>query len=185
MGEWAKNVSGNPHHFKASFKRFLTEPATTEAYFALKNGFPSTVAGPSLELPCVHCQAAGIDRTFRNKQLLAIHSYKHHGIKHYIRRYVTITQCSACLLEFHTRERLIAYLRDKAPNFRLYYFCAIDPMEPHEAEALDQEEAPKTTARVHAGFSTKHTGHVKVYRLPGPLPMQLDRPNRGRNFYYY
>ena len=50
--------------------------------------------------------------SFPTKQLLGTHMWKVHHVRRATRSHVDGTHCPACLLEFHTRDRLLRHLED-------------------------------------------------------------------------
>ena len=61
--------------------------------------------------------------SFSSKQELALHSFRKHGVQRDMRRYVDTEHCFFCLQHFHTRERLICHLEERASAVELCIEC--------------------------------------------------------------
>lgn len=130
--------------------------------------------------PCYFC-----GQGFRSKQALSVHACKLHGIQRPIRRYITTTHCCACLLEFHTRERLISHISEKSPVCASYFVANITPLSAEATKAPDIEGHSAISANMAHGRSWTHTGGEPCYRLVGSQPVDVitgtGTHNYGRN----
>merc|ERR1711884_210723 len=83
-----------------------------------------------------HCYECG--RSFRTKQALAVHAFNKHGQRRNIRRKVAGGMCCSCLMQFHTRIRLLNHLTEKSPICHEYYMSALPDLPEHELASLDE-----------------------------------------------
>ena len=51
------------------------------------------------------------DIMLASKQQLCLHRFKKHGLKSIERKYLATTHCPICLMEFHTRERVLNHVK--------------------------------------------------------------------------
>merc|ERR1712014_562909 len=84
-------------------------------------------------------------RAFRTKAALATHMYRSHGLKNQVRRLASTTHCLCCLVEFHSRERLVYHLA-QAIKCSAWFNANMAPMTPEAAEALDKASANEQLA---------------------------------------
>ena len=87
------------------------------------------------------------------------------------RNYLSTTFCPVCLLEFHTRDRVIAH-------FRMSSVCRMNLLLNHprlsveEFEALQTRAAEKVRALRASGRARCYAA-MPCYRLQGPLPLAV------------
>ena len=108
---------------------------------------------------------------------LAMHKFKSHGIKAFERRYAIGTQCTVCLLDFWSRERLINHIkRCKACNENLLMRPPWITSE--EADELDAAEASRLLKLKSQGLR-RHAATKPCVQARGPLlPVVID-PKRS------
>ena len=110
------------------------------------------------------------DRSFPSKQRLGSHMANDHLCFRASRSYIDTTHCPACMLEFHTRDRLIRHLEDKSPRCRAFVLANLPRLEPAIVAGLD-------AAATESARSTPMRGRSRVwaekpcFRLAGPTQM--------------
>ena len=113
----------------------------------------------------------------RNRQVLGAHRSQKHGIRRLTRQYVDGTHCPACLLEFHSRDRLIQHLERASLECREFVLTERPELSEDTVRILDEEAAAHVRKLAHTG---KHRVHALLpcVRLRGPLlripAMQLE-----------
>ena len=116
--------------------------------------------------PCGQC-----GKTFATRQAFAVHDFRAHGTSTAVRWHVSTTFCPVCLLEFHTRDRVIAH-------FRMSSVCRMNLLLNHprlsveEFEALQTRAAEKVRALRASGRARCYAA-MPCYRLQGPLPLAV------------
>ena len=118
--------------------------------------------------PCVEC---GVD--CGSRQQLAVHTSRKHGLNTSIRAWVRGTCCEVCLVEFHTRDRLVAHLAYRSEICRLNVLRVQQPLSDDELKALDVAARGDVRVLVASGRRRCHAVH-KCFRTCGPLPLTLD-----------
>ena len=81
---------------------------------------------------CLECGASCGDR-----QSLAVHVYRAHGIRRYIRAYVDGTDCLVCGVRFCSRQRLIDHLAEKSQVCSMNYLRRYNPLSPQRLAELE------------------------------------------------
>ena len=105
---------------------------------------------------------------FRSEQALALHRYKVHGFKNYMRQFVQGTHCPVCLKQFWTRERIINHLRCRSHVCRNNLLLAGPCLSVDQADDLDALEYGANASRQRKG-QRRHQADLPVVRLQGPL----------------
>ena len=83
-------------------------------------------------------------------------------------------------MEFHTRDRWITHV-SRSTVCKNYYLEHVPAMDPHRAEALDQQSlATSTKANKAMGHSIAYTDCCKCFRYVGPRPVEYNRVARQR-----
>ena len=98
----------------------------------------------------------------------ALHRFKKHGVKHFLRKYVDVTHCVVCQWGFWSREQVLNHIR-----YRSLACCNNLVMRGLilsliEAAALDEAEHKFHASQMKLG----HTPHIAFFpfvRLEGPL----------------
>ena len=121
-------------------------------------------------LPCPICQ-----KSLNPNQALAVHSFRVHQIRKPVRRHIYHTLCCACLLELHTRDRVLAHIV-RSPACHAFQLEHIVAMSAEEADALDAQALVVLNRhkKLH-GSSRAFTNNMKCYRYIGPLPIERER----------
>ena len=121
---------------------------------------------------------------FKSKQGLAVHQYHKHGIKSIMRMFVGLhSHCLCCLLEFHTRERLVRHLSDKSKFCKQYMLDSITPLSVEVADEYDRAcNASELRLNVKLGYCRSFTKNKPAYRLVGPLPCAMFAGNGTGNY---
>ena len=112
------------------------------------------------------CEACG--QNFSTKQQLATHIYRQHGVKHPARYLVDGTSCPICLLEFHTRTRLIAHIANKSTVCFSNLKCRMQPLSEAVIAQMDDEAKVCEKANKRSGWR-RGRAHEPCIRLSGPL----------------
>ena len=108
------------------------------------------------------------DRGFHCKRGPASHQFKIHGKRSAWRKYLHDTFCPACLVQFHTRERLLQHVAHNRPACGELILRTIDPMSEEQAEYLDSQALILTRSRRKSGRYTEFA-EVPCFRMSGPL----------------
>ena len=107
---------------------------------------------------------------FKAKQALAVHSYRKHCQKRVERLYLDSTHCTVCLVEFWSRERVIAHISEKSHVCRHNLVLRGPVLTQDQADELDREELQEQIrANRSCGLRRSHA-HKPCVRLQGPLP---------------
>ena len=153
-------------------KTIMTHPLNTTTFLTLK--LPAMGRLPTTRIPRFG-SVSTVKKILRSCQALAVHKFKKHGIKRQIRYHVgDITACPACMMQFHTRERLLTHLGSKSPicsQFVIDHFPRLDAelFESLEAQSLVKD----TKCKLQQGRSRFYTDNKSVFRLIGPLPFDF------------
>ena len=96
--------------------------------------------------PCtVHCYECGESQL--DRQALAVHLVRAHGIKRPLRAYVIGLDCLVCGVRFVSRQRLVDHLSEKSPVCGLNYRIRYRPLAAEEVERLDVEARSEFSRR--------------------------------------
>ena len=130
------------------------------------------------------------DSIFLTKQKLMLHAFKKHGTVDPIHFCITGTKCLSCMLEFHTRVRLVNHVKRRTACWDLFY--SQGPCLSHDqVQELDYESRLNNRVLVKAGHRS-HKALKPVFRVCGPLPCPICPVvkgnskhvfGRGHNFY--
>ena len=77
------------------------------------------------------------------------------------------TWCPACMMQHHTRERLLYHLT-RAVRCAVFV-RSLDPMSAERSDEMDREAAKHETALRRAGLCRRKAARP-AYRLTGPVP---------------
>ncbi len=112
-------------------------------------------------VPCTMCPQ-GARRLFASTRAMRAHQAKNHGVRREARHYVEEDgRCPACWHSFHTRQRAIIHLQQRAPKCQA---CMPDLL-PLSLERLAELEA----ADAKALRAARRAGHpTPLAQLPGP-----------------
>ena len=99
---------------------------------------------------------------------IATHIYRQHGVKHPARYLVDGTSCPICLLEFHTRTRLIAHIANKSTVCCSNLKCRMQPFSEAVVAQMDDEAKVCEKANKRSGWR-RGRAHEPCIRLSGPL----------------
>ena len=115
---------------------------------------------------CEDCDAA-----FPSAKQLATHKLKKHRDGAIMGRFLIDTWCPACLLQVHTRTRLLKHLKHSRGNDPCAYYIATQfAPEDEAAVALAAEhERSRAHAAARSGFRA-HYASMPAVQLEGPLP---------------
>ena len=104
----------------------------------------------------------------KSLQAHTVHSFRVHGIRSKLRRYVPHTHCLICLREFWTRERCLNHIRYRSQVCRLNSVLRGPILNDVETEALDQEWLTHNR-QLHASGRRRHAVDRPSIILQGPL----------------
>ena len=128
---------------------------------------PSKQTRPTPEntpFACVDCP-----RHFKSFQQLQLHRWSKHNAVHPLHMAVKYTHCPICLIQFHTRHRLIEHIRYKGKRRHCTAILSVSPPLISEAEArkLDADAAISARQLAHSGLRRTHAAKP-AHREPGP-----------------
>ena len=112
---------------------------------------------------CEECE-----RAFATKQALAVHRFKVHEGHAPARWHVSTTHCPVCLLEFHTRDRVVAHF-DKSAVCKCNLLLGHPRLSEEEFAEL-QTHAAEQVRTLRAGGRSRCFAVLPCVRLQGPLP---------------
>jgi len=112
---------------------------------------------------CDQCEKA-----CATKQALSVHRWRKHGMKRYERLLVSTTFCEICLLEFHSRQRLLNHVAEKSDICRQCYHLLGPKLTLEQANEMDAYEAAHSQANKAKGLP-RHQAKELCFRLQGPL----------------
>ncbi len=121
---------------------------------------------------CEHC-SFGCD----SDQQLALHLFKHHGIKDPIRLYVNGTRCHICLKEFWVRESVLNHIRRGRTPCRRQAILRGPLLSNLEADGIELELRSFYRDQHRRGLR-RHSSTAPCVRASGPLPQKLVGPVR-------
>ncbi len=127
--QWADFFASLPESVGAIRKFCMSPWANVSTHNNLNN-----VAGLSHSLGCTCCKY-----TCDSDQQLALHMFKHHGIKDNIRLYVSGTRCPICLIEFWQREVLLNHVRRGRTPCKRQVLLRGPVLTSAQADAVDLE----------------------------------------------
>ena len=124
-----------------------------------------TIKIPQLPLAfqCHMCPAR-----FASKQALAAHSFQRHNTISPTRALLDVTHCPACLMEFHSRSRVIAHVNEKLKRCRRAIHSWLRPLDADIVAQLDKHEAELARSLSRIGRSRVYAD-APACRLEGPL----------------
>ena len=102
------------------------------------------------------------------KQVLAAHRWTKHGTMRPTREYVDGTHCVVCMLEFHTRDRLVQHLERSSPQCGAYTMNTLPKLPADEVFRLNRDAAIHIKQLKGAGRCRVHA-LLPCFRVPGPL----------------
>ena len=116
---------------------------------------------------CLEC-----DVVFSSRAAYESHRYRTHGFRNVLRYHISETWCPCCLMQFHTRERVIYHLKKSVRCQAHVLQCPA--LTPPEAEELDAQARIVQSGNLRKGLQPRHASHAS-HRIIGPLPMPLER----------
>ena len=113
--------------------------------------------------PCAECS-----KIFGSSTALAAHRAKSHNVKNTARNLAFGTQRPSCLVEFHTRYRVVVHLAYRSPVCHAIAKIDMEPMLDEEAELLDEKDRPEMRALARTGRGAEFA-KVACCQAHGPL----------------
>ena len=106
---------------------------------------------------------------FKSRQARAVHAFRKHGVKRRERQFIDTTRCPICLLEFWSRERVIAHVCEKREVCRINLLQREPILTAAQADELDRIElTDRARSNRRSGLRRAHASKPCV-RLSGPL----------------
>ena len=115
-----------------------------------------------------YCLEYGAPAT--DRQALAVHMCRAHGVRRFIRAYVDGIDCLVCGVRFASRQRLIDNLSEKFRICVHNYALRYEPLPPEQVQALDlagRQEYPRRQ-RLEGAHGVRYFGpYLPVRNLNG------------------
>ena len=147
--QWVGVVKVDPKLFISNVRKFANTPfanlysfipinSNPDPPFALDDIPPIPVAITNESFQCTICSHL----PFQTKQQLMTHMCAAHRVKHDILVRVSTTHCEICLIQFHSRARLLQHLKKKPKNIcRENYFDFPPCYTADQLKEVDELEA--------------------------------------------
>ena len=162
--QWAQMASRSPSEFRSIVARTcLSAIGSSSSDWGITPGV-STSLDP---VSCPDCA-----RSFPSKAAMISHCCRVHGTRSEKRRYAPGTSCTVCLLEFHTRDRLVHHFRRNGTCW-LRTQCTVPGLTVHGSQALDDSARPAVRVLRSKGQIATYA-EVPSFRLPGPIQFWAD-----------
>ena len=110
---------------------------------------------------------------------MALHLFKHHGVKDNIRLYVSGTRCPICLTEFWQREVLLNHTRRGRTPCKRQVMLRGPVLTVSQADEIDLELRPFFQQQHHRG-QRRHAVKAPCVRAQGPKMKFIYGPVRIR-----
>jgi hypothetical protein len=122
-------------HFRSSLAAVCTEHEPNEQDHGVDVVFRGKL--------CAYCS-----EVFNDKHAAATHAFKKHCAKNVASLYFS-SLCMSCLIEFHTRQRLVHHFKQGKPQCLMKMRAKLAPLCPERASEMDADDActNKTLAR--------------------------------------
>ena len=192
--EWIGVISVDPKLFISNVRKFSATPFANLFHQSTLPSLPTSPPTPSpLEARLELFKCGTCSRNFESLQLLTLHDFHVHGNKHIINQIVSTTFCEICLVQLHTRERLLNHVKGHKgrPNICRRNYLDMQPIyTKEELKIIDAELAP-SYKRMHAIAVRRHKAEIPCFSLQGPfLPVKyVACPSQhhplGRGYKYY
>ena len=166
--QWADFLVSHPESVGA-IRKFCASPwANMSTHKSIHD-----VVGLNHTRFCTRCEY-GCD----SDQQLALHLFKHHGIKNDIRTYVSGTRCPICLKEFWQREVLLVHIRRGRTPCKRQVLLRGPVMNADQADELDIELRTFFQKQHRRGLR-RHAVEAPCIRVHGPKMRFIYGPVRG------
>ena len=96
---------------------------------------------------------------------LSLHEFRVHGIKDSVRLRVPFTYCLVCLVEFHTRERILNHIRYRSQSCRYNLMLRNPVLSDHEADKIESDLSLITTQNLLKNFALKNYKLIMYYTI--------------------
>ncbi len=113
---------------------------------------------------------------------MALHLFKHHGVKDPIRMYVSGTRCPICLIEFWQREVLLNHVRRGRTPCKRQVLLRGPVLSLAQADAIDLELRAFFQKQHRRGLR-RHAVEAPCIRTHGPKLKILVGPVRMRSVF--
>ena len=117
-----------------------------------------------------HVRCSVCDEEFSSKQACAAHSYRAHGVKCQERLHNCATSCPRCLVEVHTRQRILDHLRGNS-DCRVFVL-GLPSVDDAEVLRLDAASLEETRANRRLGRQRNWAEKPSV-QLCGPIALPI------------
>ena len=182
INQWINEVRSDPKQFISTVRKYSSTPyANLHAFRASDVPDVVTVAAPVVIIPCHRCHLCD-HLPFATHQQVMLHLFVEHQVKNLVHSRVTTTFCEICLLQFHTRTRLIEHIKGHKGRGTIClnnYFDIPPVYDAIQLAEIDAVEATKNRA-LSAAAHRMHYAQFPVYSLPGPFRVvkYITRPCR-------
>ena len=153
-------IAADPRRFAHRVKAYCREP-----FANLASEVPNTPALQHIGSG-ISCQCCSM--VFGTLQQLNLHMFKVHHVRNPFRCYISLTHCTVCLKEFHTRERAVNHVRYRSAVCRANLLLRGPSLTEGEASALEETEKSQNRDLARAGKRRHHAGNPAI-QLQGPL----------------
>ena len=163
LQEWTRYISQYSRHFL----RHASESLGSEGAIFCDTP-PSKNTTPQPENTPFSCTECG--KCCKSFQVLQLHRFSKHGAIHPLHMAVQYTPCPICLIQFHTRHRLLEHIKYKGKKRHCTALLSSRPPIISEAEARELDAAAAKSARqlAHRGLRRTHAAKPS-HRVPGPM----------------
>ena len=163
IAEWTSYLCNHSRHFLNHASEAL---GSEGAIF--RDTPPSKNTTPTQENTPFSCQDC--PKCFNSFQQLQLHRFSKHGCVHPLHMAAKDTHCPICLLQFHTRHRLLEHIKYKGKKRHCTALLSSRPPIFSEAEAreLDADAAKSARQLAHRGLRRTHAAKPS-HREPGPM----------------
>jgi len=157
----AMSCAGSSNMFANLVRSFGSSAA---ANVDIPSNFPSLRSPISSPQRCPDCQVV-----FMSVQKLSVHRNRKHGFVDPINCHISGTVCTVCMLDFHTRTRVLNHLKYRSQMCLSNILIQGPCMSMDAARTLDIEER-EFKRELYAKGLRAHTALIPVCRMCGPIP---------------
>ena len=174
--EWRDAVRSDVKSYARAFKRLIYSSQANASYCAILQPNRREAMEPQI---CPVCQYSA-----SSKQVLSMHMLRKHATKKSIRQFTSSTYCFGCLLELHSRERLVKHVSDNE-RCKNFYLESVDPITLAESEELDKQDLHNNLQQhTSNGHSRAYTQGVACYLYEGPCLADIPWTKQRKRFLF-